>query len=113
MDKYVVLLPLHYNNGTRVPRSEIKAAIDALYALAGGHTLEGHGKGAYRMKSGKKQEDELLKVSVALAEGLDDELRTMVRGFCRRFDQECIWLEKSNSNIELVEPTASQGDDHE
>ena len=113
MDKYVILLPVHYNDGSLVPAPDIDAVIDEFYRLSGGYTLEGFVKGAYRMKSGRKQEDELLRVSVAVPPELEDDLRAIVRRVCRQFRQECIWFEKSNSVIELVESDPAQGDAHE
>ena len=65
------------------------------------------------MHSGKKQEDMLLRVSVLIAPADEADLRSLVREFCRRFRQECIWLEKSNSIVELVQPEPPQGDSHE
>lgn len=106
MDRYVILLPLHDNAGLPFTEVQMQEAIDALYILANGYSIEGRVQGAYRMKSGKKQEDELLRVSVLIAPECADELRALVREFCRRWGQECIWLEKSNSVVELVEPEA-------
>ena len=55
MVKYVLLLPLTYNNKKKVPKDVRKRIFDELYRLANGCYIAGQGEGAYRMKSGKKQ----------------------------------------------------------
>jgi hypothetical protein len=110
MDKYVILIPLNYNDGKAVPKKIIREALDALYDLADGCTIEGKVKGAYRMKSGARQDDVLLKVWVMIAPDHTKKLKEMVRQLCVRLGQESMWLEKSNSIIELVEPGSDVGD---
>jgi hypothetical protein len=50
--KYVLLLPLTYNDKSKVPKNVKDQILDELFALAGGYHIAGAGKGAYRMKSG-------------------------------------------------------------
>ena len=102
MEKYIILLPLTYNDGTSVPSKVLRDVISELYVLANGYTIEGQVKGAYRMQSGKKQEDVLLKVWVLISPGDADALRQLVRRFCIKLRQESIWLERSASFVEFV-----------
>ena len=50
--KYVLLLPLTYNDGSRVPKKVRQQIEDAIYLLANGFRYGTGGKGAYQMKSG-------------------------------------------------------------
>jgi len=109
MDKYVVLLPLNFNNGKRVPKALLRECMEMLYGLANGYSIEGEIKGAYRMKSGGKQEDRLLKVWVLIRPDRGDELRELVRRFCVRLGQESMWLEKTMSVVEFVGPESTSG----
>jgi predicted xylose isomerase-like sugar epimerase len=110
MDRYIILLPLNHNDGSAVPKEVLREALQALYELADGYTVEGHVRGAYRMTSGRKQEDELLKVWVLLAPDKADALRKLVGEFCRRLGQEKIWLERTFGYVELVGPDGPSGD---
>ena len=109
MDKYIILLPLNYNDGRPVPRPIVRQLIQRVYNLGDGCTVEGEVKGAYKMKTGRKQEDRLLKVSVLISAGRAGELRELVRQFCIRLRQESMWLEKSMSVVEFVGPEPTEG----
>ena len=57
--KHVLLLPLTYNpspgtkgKGSPVPQEAIQAILDEIYVFAGGYTVAGTVKGAYRMRNG-------------------------------------------------------------
>ncbi|HVX86244.1 MAG TPA: hypothetical protein VH253_15785 [Phycisphaerae bacterium] len=104
MDEYVILLPLAYNDGKAVETAVLRELMQLLYDLAEGYTIEGEVKGAYRMKSGRKQEDRLLKVWVLIPPESVPKLRALVRGFCIRLNQESMWLEKEPSIVEFIHP---------
>lgn len=110
MDKYIILLPLNYNDGKTVPKAIIRELIQLLYHLANGCTIEGEIKGFYRMKSGRKQEDRLLKVWVLIPPERSQNLKELVRQFCLRLGQESMWLEKSMSIVEFVGPESQSGE---
>jgi hypothetical protein len=110
MDRYIILLPLHYNEGSAVPKRILREALQSLYDLANGYTIEGKVRGAYRMKSGQKQEDELMKVSVLVGPEKAGALRKLVGEFCRRLGQESMWLEYLHSDVEFVSPGELTGD---
>jgi hypothetical protein len=112
-DKYTILLPLKFNDGQDVPPEVLMEAIDALYLLSGGYTIEGTVEGAYKMRSGAKQTDKLLKVSVLITSDQAEKLKALVRSFCRRLDQECMWLEKTPSLVEFIERDPPEGSEHE
>ncbi len=72
-------------------------AIDHLYLLSGGYTIDGTIEGAYKMKSGAKQVDMLLKVWVLIRDNQEVEvLKKLVRSFCKRLDQRMYLAGKIN-----------------
>ncbi len=117
MLKYVLLIPLTYNDGTSVPQSVRDRLLDEVYLLASGYTIAGTVSGAYQMTDGGKKIDELLEVWICLSEDAVPELKTLVRRFARELGQESMYLERTGSNIELVTPEPdddkSEGDANE
>ncbi len=107
--KYVLLLPLTYNDKSKVPKDVRRRIFDDLYRLANGYTIAGKGRGAYRMKSGKKQVDWTLQVWVAVEEEDEDALKEMVAGFAELLGQESMYLERVNSTVEFIPPKAAGG----
>ncbi len=53
--KYVLLLPLSYNDGRLVPLEVLDGMLDEIFVLAGGYSIAGTVRGAYRMNDGTKQ----------------------------------------------------------
>ena len=102
--KYVLLLPLTYNDNTAVSKEVRRQIFHDLFVLAGGYHVAGKGKGAYRMKSGQKQVDKSLEVWVVINEQDEPVLMEMVAGFAGLLDQEAIYLEKVQSTIEFIPP---------
>ena len=109
MDRYIILLPLNFNDGSAVPKKVLREALEALCELADGYTIEGNVQGVYRMTSGRKQEDVLMKVWVLIGPEKADALKKLVSGFCRRMGQEKIWMERTFGFVELVGPDGPTG----
>jgi hypothetical protein len=107
--KYVLLLPLTFNDKSTVPKDVIRRIFDDLYRLANGYHIAGKGRGAYRMKTGQKHVDWSLEVWVAVDEGDEDTLKEMVAGFAELLGQESIYLERVNSTVEFIPPRAAGG----
>ncbi|HMC88917.1 MAG TPA: hypothetical protein VKI17_05185 [Gemmataceae bacterium] len=84
----VVLIPLTYNDGTRVPRDVIESIQQEVFIAFHGWTIEGTVKGAYRMRTGQKRVEDLLKLSIVLAESRIRELQAMVGKWCANLGQE-------------------------
>ena len=78
----VVLIHLTYNDGTRVPRDVIESIQQEVFIAFHGWTIEGTVKGAYRMRTGQKRVEDLLKLSIVLAESRIHELHAMVGKWC-------------------------------
>ncbi|HEX4130852.1 MAG TPA: hypothetical protein VHZ24_12485 [Pirellulales bacterium] len=104
--KYVLLLPLTFNDKSKVPKELRDRIFDDLFRLAGGYHIAGTGKGAYRMKGGQKQVDDSLEVWVVIEEDAEAELREMVAGFGAELGQESMYLERTTSTVEFVRPVA-------
>jgi hypothetical protein len=102
--KAILLIPLTYNDGSRVPQEVLEGLFEALFVLSGGHTAAGTVRGAYRMKDGTKQTDVLEQVWVAYEEGDEPALRELVARFCSTLGQESMYLEFTDSVIEFIPP---------
>jgi len=103
--KYVLLMPLNYNDGTEVPKDILEKIYDEIFELAGGHYTAGIGHGAYRMISGKKQIDRCAEVWILIDEANIPELKRMTSRFAKLLDQESMYLESAgSSDVEFIEP---------
>jgi hypothetical protein len=107
--KYVLLLPLTYNDKSKVPKEVRKRIFDDLFRLANGYHIAGKGKGAFRMKSGHKQVDWSLEVWVAIEEKDEEALKDMVAVFAELLGQESIYLERVNSTVAFIPPREPGG----
>jgi hypothetical protein len=108
--KYTVLIPLYYNDGSRIPDAEIDLIYNEFYVLGDGYTLAGNVTGAYRMKDGSKRVDESAVVWVGITPGQEPELKQLASSICARLKQECIYLERSGGTIEFVPPPEAGGE---
>jgi hypothetical protein len=102
--KAILLIPLTYNDGSRVPQEVLDGIYEALFVLSGGHTSAGTVHGAYRMKDGTKQTDVLEEVWVVYEDADKPALRELVARFCSMLGQEVMYLEFTDSVIELIPP---------
>jgi hypothetical protein len=102
--KAILLIPLTYNDGSSIPQEVLDEIYEALFVLSGGHTSSGTVRGAYRMKDGTKQTDILEQVWVAYEEADKQSLRELVAQFCSKLGQEAMYLEFTDSVIELIPP---------
>lgn len=108
-EKYVLLLPLTYNDRSPIPKSVRDHVFDELFVLAGGHHVAGVGRGAYRMKNGSKQVDYSLEVWVAVEEEDVPALKQLVAKVALMLNQESIYLERSGGSVEFIAPAAVGG----
>jgi prepilin signal peptidase PulO-like enzyme (type II secretory pathway) len=107
--KYVLLLPLTYNDKSKVPKSVKDQILDELFLLAAGYHIAGVGKGAYRMKSGQKQIDYSLEIWLAVEEDDVPALRQMVARFGAMLGQEAMYLERTGGTVEFIPALAVGG----
>ncbi len=71
--------------------------------------IAGSGSGAYRMRDGKKQVDQALKVWVAVDEEDIPSLKLLAGKIARMLDQESIYLERTGGSVEFVAPLNEGG----
>ena len=102
--KYVLLLPLNYNDGRVVPQKVLEGMLDEIFVLAGGYSIAGTVKGAYRMNDGTKQEDDSLQIWIGVWEQEVPELKNMVAKFGKTLGQETMYLERTGGTIDFIPP---------
>ncbi len=107
--KYVMLLPLTYNDKSEVPKLVRDQIEDEIYLLAGGYRYGATGSGAYRMKSGQKQIDVTQEVWIAVEEAGEEALKEMVGRFATLLGQESIYLERTGGTVEFIPPSPVGG----
>ena len=103
--RYVLLLPLTYNDGARVPKKVRDQIEDEIYLLAGGYRYGAAGKGAYRMQSGHKQIDVTQEVWIVIEEEDESALKQLAGKFATLLDQETIYLERTDGKPEFIPPS--------
>lgn len=99
-----VLIPLTYNDGREVPRATIESLFEEIYLAFQGWTSEGTVKGAYRMRTGAKRVEDLLKVSIVLDESQLPILEALVARWCAELGQETMLLKIADFVVKLVPP---------
>ena len=110
--KHVLLLPLNYNpppgntgKGPPVPQEIIDGILDEVYVLAGGYTQAGVVKGAYRMASGGRQDDDSLQIWIWVSEEEIPDLRKLIAKFGKTLGQEEMYLERVvGTTLDLIPP---------
>jgi hypothetical protein len=107
--KYVLLLPLTYNDGSRVPKKVRDQIEEEIYLLAGGFRYGAAGKGAYRMRNGQKQIDVTQEVWIAVEEEDEAALKQLVGRFAALLDQETLYLERTGGTVEFIPPSPVGG----
>jgi hypothetical protein len=103
--KFILLVPLRYNDGRKVGTKILDQVEDDLYALATGFSCTGRVRGAYRMKDGSRKDDETSCYWLIVAEDQVPALKSMVGDICRLLKQEAMYLERVDSEVEFILPT--------
>ena len=112
MVKATFLLPLTFNDGTRVPKATLLKIYDELFAEVGNHTIGARLRGAYKMASGEKQVDLMQQVWVVIEKESLPILKQFLQRLCTQLDQETIYLEVvSDAFVEFIGP-APAGEQH-
>ena len=109
LSKFVLLIPLSYNDGRDVPKEIIVDFQEKLFALSGGFTVAGTVEGAYRMADGKKQIDHSLQVWIGLKEEYAAELERAVAELGAMLGQESMYLERTGGTIHFISPQPPRG----
>ncbi len=109
--KYILLLPLRYNDGREVHEVVQESILDAVYQLADGYTIGSTVTGAYRMKDGSKQMDRLQEIWMLVDAVREPLVRPMVAKFAAMLEQEVMFLERTDSSVDFVPPDVENGGD--
>ena len=102
--KYILLLPLNYNDGSEVPQAVTDRICNEIMKIAQGYTLAGTVTGAYRMKDGSTQIDRSTEVWIGIEASKEKEFKRLVGIFAYRLRQEALYLECCGSTIEYITP---------
>jgi hypothetical protein len=100
----VVLIPLSYNDGTEVSPDKIVEIQDEIFSAFTGWTIEGQVKGAYRMASGEKKVEELLKMSIILRSSQLPVLESMIAAWAAQLGQETMLLKVADLAAKFIPP---------
>lgn len=109
LPKFILLFPLNYNDGRKVPEKVLLGFKEKLFALAAGYGIAGTVEGAYRMKDGSKQIDDLLQIWIVLKEECVPELKRLVAELCADLGQESMFFERTGSMVEFIPPQPRKG----
>jgi hypothetical protein len=107
-----ILVPLTYNDGTRVEGELHDDILDRIWVAFGGYRIEGTRRGAYRRQdTGKKQVEITQRICVTVdGETGIEQLRAMVSDIATILGQETMYFEVARgSTVEFVEPSKKGG----
>ena len=107
-----VLIPLCYNDGSRVQKEVRDEILDRIWIEFGGYRHEGTRRGAYRRRDNGQKQVEFTQRVCVVVDGEDgvQALRGMVAVLGEMLGQETMYFEvASGSSVELVEPAKKGG----
>jgi hypothetical protein len=105
MKRVTPLIPLTFNDGTAVPEALLERIEDHIVVAFNGWTVVGEVSGAYRMaQAGHKQVDRLLHVWIIVEAKELPSLRQMVSGFGALLEQELMYFEIADTQVEFLPP---------
>jgi hypothetical protein len=104
LPKYIVLVPLRYNDGRKVPEEVILEFQERLFAMGCGITTAGVVEGAYRMADGRKQIDHSLQLWIGVKDEYYPELERVVAELGHQLGQESMYLERTGATMHFIPP---------
>lgn len=104
LPKFILLIPLNYNDGTEVPKEVILDFQEELFLLGGGFTEAGTVKGAYQMEDGSRQVDHSLQLWIGLPDEYIPDLERLVGRLGAKLGQESMYLERTGGQIHFIPP---------
>jgi hypothetical protein len=100
--QYVILLPLFFNDGRRVPAEVFLQTYEELIAQFGGISVDEYEVSGYWRHEGVRYEDVLKRVTVVGSDSPENDafIRTLKEVLKLRFDQIEIWI--TTQRIDLI-----------
>lgn len=102
--KFILLVPLRYNDDSEVSEETLRSIDDQLFVLAGGYTIAGEVEGAWKMDDGTRQVDRCTQYWVVIDDDQTEELKELVSEFASLLGQEAMYFERIDGCVEFVEP---------
>jgi hypothetical protein len=100
--KCILLIPLARNDGSPVGQRELRDILNRLLTEFGGYTVAGEVQGGWRSPSGQIYQERNTQVWVVLEGHQLPALRQLVRDIGRQLDQEAMYLEVAQGNVEIL-----------
>jgi len=98
------LIPTSYNDKREIPAVLIDGVLDELYVNFGGYTIDGLTEGTWKMGDGEKAIDQCYKVWIVISEEKISVLKDLVKKFARLLEQEVIYFEVMDCDVEFIGP---------
>jgi hypothetical protein len=106
--KFILLVPTRFNDGRPITKKELSHIQNELFLLAGGYTIAGKVRGAYRMRDGSRQADESWCFWIVLPQEDEPHLKKLVADIGARLGQEAMYLERVEGAVEFVQPSDAE-----
>lgn len=100
MKKVTIVLPRDYNNGKLIPASVINDCLYKIRKLSGGYT-KFDAIGTYE-KNEEIYHDRNIVIMTVVHDLVVDVLRILTSDFCKILEQECIYFEVSDCDVDFV-----------
>jgi len=102
--KCLFLIPTSYNDGREVPAEIILTVFEELFVKFGGVSQSGITEGLWKMKDGTKAKDRSLTPWIVIEEEKVPVLKDMVKKFAQLLEQEAIYFEVTDCDVEFIGP---------
>lgn len=102
--KFILLVPLRYNDGRKIPKRVFDVIFDDIFTLGNGITFAHSTKGAYRMADGSKKVDECTCIWIGVKKADIPALKRLVAEIGALLGQESMYLERSGGRVEFIPP---------
>lgn len=103
MIKVTILIPTTFNNGKPAPSVVLDAFRNNLLEICGGFTYDGIATGSCENDSGGIHIDQCHKLWVVCESTLLPQLRCLARQIARDLNQETVYLEWAETNVEFID----------
>ena len=107
LPKWTILIPLAYNDGSKVPRDILDQILDEIFVVSSGFQIGEPITGAYKMSDGSKIVEKMLPISLGMLEVNVPDLEKMAAKFAAVLHQESLYLERTGGTMYFIRPVSS------